>query len=39
LSMLTKIASGYWGVSDTQSGFTAISNNALNSIQRYAGKT
>ena len=33
LSILTKIASGYWHVSDTQSGYTAISNNALNSIQ------
>lgn len=35
LSILTKIASGYWGVSDTQSGYTAISNNALNSIPLY----
>jgi len=35
LSMLTKIASGYWGVSDTQSGYTAISNNALNAIPLY----
>lgn len=33
LSILTKIASGYWHVSDTQSGYTAISNNALNSIR------
>lgn len=32
LSILTKIASGYWHVSDTQSGYTAISKNALNSI-------
>lgn len=35
LSILTKIASGYWGVSDTQSGYTAISNNALNSVPLY----
>ena len=35
LSMLTKIASGYWGVSDTQSGYTAMSNNALNAIPLY----
>lgn len=32
LSILTKIASGYWQVSDTQTGYTAISFNALNSI-------
>jgi glycosyltransferase involved in cell wall biosynthesis len=32
LSILTKIASGYWHVSDTQTGYTAISNKALNSI-------
>jgi glycosyltransferase involved in cell wall biosynthesis len=32
LSILTKIASGYWHVSDTQSGYTAISRKALNSI-------
>jgi len=32
LSILTKIASGYWHVSDTQSGYSAISNKALNSI-------
>jgi len=32
LSILTKIASGYWHVSDTQSGYTAISYKALNSI-------
>jgi glycosyltransferase involved in cell wall biosynthesis len=32
LSILTKIASGYWHVSDTQTGFTAISKVALNSI-------
>jgi len=35
LSILTKIASGYWGVSDTQSGYTAISNNAINAIPLY----
>lgn len=33
LSILTKIASGYWKVSDTQSGFTAISLKALESIR------
>ncbi|MDA3780462.1 MAG: glycosyltransferase family 2 protein [Bacteroidales bacterium] len=32
LSILTKIASGYWHVSDSQTGYTAISNNAINSI-------
>ncbi len=32
LSILTKLASGYWHVSDTQTGYTAISNSALNSI-------
>jgi len=32
LSILTKIASGYWRVSDTQTGFTAISRRALNKI-------
>lgn len=32
LSILTKVASGYWHVSDTQTGFTAISNKALNAI-------
>jgi glycosyltransferase involved in cell wall biosynthesis len=32
LSILTKLASGYWHVSDSQSGFTAISNKALNGI-------
>jgi glycosyltransferase involved in cell wall biosynthesis len=32
LSLLTKIASGYWGVSDTQTGYTAISFSALNAI-------
>lgn len=33
LSILTKVASGYWHVSDTQTGYTAISNKALNSIR------
>ncbi|MFA7626059.1 MAG: glycosyltransferase family 2 protein [Candidatus Kapaibacterium sp.] len=33
LSILTKIASGYWHVSDTQTGYTAISNRALNAIR------
>lgn len=32
LSILTKVASGYWNVSDTQTGYTAISNAALNAI-------
>jgi glycosyltransferase involved in cell wall biosynthesis len=32
LSLLTKIASGYWHVADTQSGYTAISADALRSI-------
>jgi glycosyltransferase involved in cell wall biosynthesis len=32
LSMLTKLASGYWRVSDTQTGYTAISLNALRKI-------
>jgi len=33
LSILTKIASGYWRVSDTQTGYTAISKDALNAIR------
>jgi glycosyltransferase involved in cell wall biosynthesis len=33
LSILTKLASGYWRVSDTQTGYTAISNAALNAIR------
>lgn len=33
LSILTKIASGYWHVSDTQTGYTAISLSALNAIR------
>ena len=32
LSMLTKIASGYWHVADSQSGYTAISRAALESL-------
>lgn len=32
LSILTKMASGYWRVSDTQTGFTAISLEALENI-------
>ncbi|MCD4700154.1 MAG: glycosyltransferase family 2 protein [Phycisphaerae bacterium] len=32
LSMLTKIASGYWHVADSQTGYTAISLNALETI-------
>lgn len=35
LSILTKIASGYWRISDTQTGYTAISLTALNSIKLY----
>jgi len=35
LSILTKIASGYWHVSDTQTGYTAISRKALNAIALY----
>lgn len=35
LSILTKLASGYWHVSDTQTGYTAISNRALNLIELY----
>jgi len=33
LSILTKIASGYWHVSDTQTGYTAISLKALKAIR------
>lgn len=32
LSLLTKIASGYWHVADSQSGYTAISSRALETI-------
>jgi hypothetical protein len=35
LSLLTKIASGYWQVSDTQTGYTAISLDALRGIHLY----
>jgi glycosyltransferase involved in cell wall biosynthesis len=35
LSILTKVASGYWHVSDTQTGYTALSNSALNGINLY----
>jgi hypothetical protein len=35
LSILTKVASGYWHVSDTQTGYTAMSNKALNAIRIY----
>lgn len=35
LSIFTKIASGYWKISDTQTGFTAISLKALESIKLY----
>lgn len=35
LSILTKIASGYWHVSDTQTGYTAISKRALYSIDLF----
>ena len=33
LSLLTKIASGYWHVADSQSGYTAISLEALKTLQ------
>ncbi len=35
LSILTKVASGYWHVSDTQTGYTAISKSAINAIELY----
>lgn len=35
LSILTKLASGYWRVSDTQTGYTAMSNKALNAIKLF----
>lgn len=35
LSLMTKVASGYWSVSDTQTGYTAISLSALNKIDLY----
>ena len=33
LSLLTKIASGYWHIADSQCGYTAISNRALHAIE------
>lgn len=33
LSLLTKIASGYWRISDTQTGYTAISLKALDALR------
>ena len=35
LGILTKVASGYWHVSDTQTGYTAISAQALKAINIY----
>lgn len=35
LSILTKMASGYWRISDTQTGYTAISLTALQSIKLF----
>lgn len=35
LSILTKLASGYWRISDTQTGYTATSKKALNAIRIY----
>lgn len=35
LSLLTKIASGYWHISDTQTGYTAISLEGLKGIHLY----
>jgi len=35
LSILTKLASGYWRISDTQTGYTATSKKALNAIKIY----
>jgi len=35
LSALTKISSGYWRISDTQTGYTAISLRALNKLKLY----
>jgi glycosyltransferase involved in cell wall biosynthesis len=35
LTILTKVASGYWHVTDTQTGYTAISLNALKKIRIY----
>jgi glycosyltransferase involved in cell wall biosynthesis len=33
LSILTKVASGYWHISDTQTGYTAMSKKAINAIR------
>lgn len=35
LSLLTKISSGYWHVTDSQTGFTAISTEAINLLPLY----
>jgi glycosyltransferase involved in cell wall biosynthesis len=35
LSIMTKLASGYWRISDTQTGYTAISLEALKSIELF----
>ena len=35
LSILNKLASGYWKISDTQTGYVALSNSAINSIKLY----
>jgi len=35
LSILTKLASGYWHVSDTQTGYTALSKVGINAIKLY----
>ena len=35
LSIMNKLASGYWRISDTQTGYTSISKNALNSVKIY----
>lgn len=35
LSVMNKLASGYWRISDTQTGYTAISSKALNSLRLY----
>ncbi|MBL57394.1 MAG: glycosyl transferase family 2 [Flavobacteriales bacterium] len=35
LSIMNKLASGYWRISDTQTGYTAISSKALNSVRLY----
>ncbi|MGD8779518.1 MAG: glycosyltransferase family 2 protein [Ignavibacteria bacterium] len=35
LSILNKLASGYWKISDTQTGYVAMSKKAINSIRLY----